>query len=342
MGLFMRISGLLGQVLILLLRAAAASDNLPALLGSNATQFAVYSLPNVTFPLSPSWAGQIPIPGASDDKLFFWLFQGESHNASQNLIKTQIPYFAHAVLSGRSILPLNLKAIALGDAVFGNGAAVSDVVTTTYLHQQASYYGIPEPILSAFDAADRQCGFDRVLSQLTYPPKGSISIPGNPEGLNFLRRKRELPANKKAKTKRQQPCPDDGKAPDTPALINASVNAACFLGCATFSTALAYLNSTHGCFNPYNVHYTCQERLEDYDSASWLNQPGVKKAIHALQKEYQECNETILETTELPEPPAYEVLPELLAKGVKVHVYSGDWDLLLNHWGTELVLQNMT
>lgn len=219
---------------------------------------------------------------------------------------------------------------------------MSDVVTTTYLHQQASYYGIPEPILSAFDDADGQCGFDRVLSQLTYPPRGPISIPGNPEGLNFLRQKRELSADENEKTKRQQPCFDDGKAPDTPTLINASVNAACSLGCATFSTALAYLNSTHGCFNPYNVHYTCQERLEDYDSTTWLNQVGVKKAIHAPEKEYQECNETILETTELPEPPAYEVLPELLAKGVKVHVYSGDWDLLLNHWGTELVLQNMT
>lgn len=86
MGLLMRIIGLLGQVLILSLRAAAASDALPALLGSNASQFAVHSLPNVSFSLSPSWAGQIPIPGASDDKLFFWLFQGESHNASQNLI----------------------------------------------------------------------------------------------------------------------------------------------------------------------------------------------------------------------------------------------------------------
>ncbi|KAL8749872.1 MAG: hypothetical protein Q9184_006634, partial [Pyrenodesmia sp. 2 TL-2023] len=82
-----------------------------------------------------------------------------------------IPYFAQAILSGRSLLPINLKAIALGDGVFGNGAAVSDVVTTTYLYQKSSYYGIPKPILAAFDAADRQCGFDHVLSQLTYPPK---------------------------------------------------------------------------------------------------------------------------------------------------------------------------
>lgn len=221
---------------------------------------------------------------------------------------------------------------------------MSDVVTTTYLRQQASYYGIPKPILSAFDAADRQCGFDRVLSQLTYPPKRPISIPGNPEGLNFLRQKRNTFANEKEKTKRQQPCSNDDESPNTPALINASINAACSLGCATFSTAMAYLNSTYECFNPYNVHYDCDERLEYYDSSTWLNQPGVKKAIHAPDKAYQECNQTVfdIQSTKIPEPPAYKVLPGLLAKGVKVHVYSGDWDLLLNHWGTELVLQNMT
>ncbi|KAL8745359.1 MAG: hypothetical protein Q9184_007885 [Pyrenodesmia sp. 2 TL-2023] len=150
--------------------------------------------------------------------------------------------------------------------------------------------------------------------------------------------------DEKERSKRQQPCSNDEKPPDTPALINASINAACSLGCATFSTAMAYLNSTHECFNPYNVHYDCDERPEFYDSATWLNQPDVKKAIHAPNKVYQECNQTVfdIESAEIPEPPTYKVLPELLAKGVRVHVYSGDWDLLLNHWGTELVLQNMT
>lgn len=42
------------------------------------------------------------------------------------------------------------------------------------------------------------------------------------------------------------------------------------------------------------------------------------------------------------EPAAYRGLPEILGQGVKVHVYSGDLDALLNHWGTELVMQNMT
>ncbi|KAI4115692.1 MAG: hypothetical protein LQ341_007718, partial [Variospora aurantia] len=298
--------------------AAAAPKVLPSLLNSDVTHFAVRSLPNVNFSLPPSWAGQIPIPGHSDNQLFFWLFQAESHNVSQDLIiwlnggpgcssmtgltyengplkftaqaaapspnpyswtklanvlyvdqpvgtgfssgskapsnladitddfvhwlkafydhfpvlrmkntyimgesyagiyvsplpspdpqhkpKTpqrndwlpnvyiQIPYFAHSLLTSRSLLNLNLKAIALGDPTFGNVAAMTDVVATTYLHQQRTHLSIPAPILSAFSAADRACGFDKILAQLAYPPKGPIAIPGNPEGLNFLPRKRQ-------------------------------------------------------------------------------------------------------------------------------------------------------
>lgn len=88
MGLFMTLAWLLARVLAFSLPVTAVPKVLPSLLSPNATQFAVRSLPNVTFPLPPSWAGQIPISDASNDQLFFWLFQAESHDASQNLIST--------------------------------------------------------------------------------------------------------------------------------------------------------------------------------------------------------------------------------------------------------------
>ncbi|KAL8726750.1 MAG: hypothetical protein Q9181_005936 [Wetmoreana brouardii] len=244
---------------------------------------------------------------------------------------TYIPYFAKALISNRNLLSINLKAIVLGNPTIGNNAAMTDVVTATYLHQQNTTLKIPEPILSAFDAADRACGFDKVLSQLTYPPKAQIHIPSNPGGLNFLRNR-----------KRQNPC--SAKVTNTPALINASISAPCSLGCATYTTAFAYLPSIKKCFNPYNIQSTCNEKPDTSGATHWLNQPAVHAAIHAPKKTWQECNDTVFDTQSLEHvtPPAYGILPELLRKGLKVHVYSGGLDVVLNHWGTELVVQNMT
>ncbi|KAL9013125.1 MAG: hypothetical protein Q9173_002168 [Seirophora scorigena] len=415
---------LLIQVLARSVLLAAAPNALPSLASHTATHFAVHSLPNVSFPLPPSWAGQIPIPGPSDDQLFFWLFQAESQDASQNLIiwlnggpgcssmtglmyengplkfmaqsatpspnldswtklanvlyvdqpvgtgfssgskapsniaditndfvhwlkafydhfpelkrkntyimgesyaGIYIPYFAQSLLSNRSFLPLNLKAIALGDPSVGNGAAMTAVVTSTYLHQQFNVLKIPGPILSAFSAPDRACGFDQVLAQLTYPPKGPIVIPGNPEGLNFLLQKRQHISGqskiKEKSNKRQAPCPP-APPPTTPALINASIHAPCALGCATYSTALAYLSAVRPCFDPYNIRSACNAaNLDDTTGASrYLNRADVKAAIHAPGwKQYEECNSTVFETQNQEDvvPPAYGLLPALLAKGVK-------------------------
>ncbi|KAL8751205.1 MAG: hypothetical protein Q9199_006581 [Rusavskia elegans] len=408
------------QVLALALSARAAPKPLSSTLDPNVTRFAVHSLPDVSFHVTPSWAGQIPIPGVADDQLFFWLFQAENHNASQNFISMAklrklarsfltsihpnpyswtklanvlyvdqptgtgyssgskaasnnaevtkdffhwlmafydrfpalkykntyimgesyagiyIPYFTEALLSNRNILNINLKAIVLGDPTLGNTAAMTDVVTTTYLHQFAALYKIPLPILSAFAAADQQCGFDKIISQLTYPPTGKIHIPGNPEGLNFLLK------HKQRKRKRQVPCFD--AIPDTPSLINDSINAPCSIGCATYTTAFAYLPTLNTCFDPYNIRATCHSPRDDSGPTYWLNQVAVRKAIHAPEKRVESCNETVFNTLsqEEVEPAAYRVLPEILGQGVKVHVYSGDLDALLNHWGTELVVQNMT
>lgn len=53
-------------------------------LGPSGRKYSV-SLPYVRFPLPPSWAGEILIPGKNDE-LFFWLFAAESSSSSKNLI----------------------------------------------------------------------------------------------------------------------------------------------------------------------------------------------------------------------------------------------------------------
>lgn len=109
------------------------------------------------------------------------------------------------------------------------------------MHEQNGILKIPHDILAAFDYADRQCGFDRVLEQIQYPPSGKISIPGDPEGGNYKRQDECFPKN-----------------PDTPTLINKSVNTLCYGGCATWSTAYDYLRHK----KPWWVEHEIWNRID--------------------------------------------------------------------------------
>lgn len=147
----------------------------------------------------------------------------------------QIPYFTQAILQDKDKLPMNIASITIGDGTIGNLAAQSDLSVGTFLHQQANFLTIPQNILDAFSHADQECGFDEIIQQLGYPPTGIAHISGNPEGENFRLRK-----NPKV-NKRQDACFHQN--PNTPALINQSVNADCYGGCATWSTAGNYLRN---------------------------------------------------------------------------------------------------
>lgn len=54
--------------------------------GPNISQYAVGVLPGVDYKLPASWAGQIGIPGTQNDALFFWLFESEKKEHSNDLI----------------------------------------------------------------------------------------------------------------------------------------------------------------------------------------------------------------------------------------------------------------
>ncbi|KAK4694013.1 hypothetical protein P7C71_g3488, partial [Lecanoromycetidae sp. Uapishka_2] len=244
-----------------------------------------------------------------------------------------IPYFTQAILANPDKLKINLKSITIGDGTFGNAAAATDVVMTTYLHEQNSILNIPADLLAAYDQGDEKCGFTKVLQQgLAYPPAGKIQIPGNPEGENYRLKKRQL-----------------GHCvllPDTPALVNESISL-CNGGCATWTTALDYLSVTQSCFSAYNVKYNCANYPDGPDTSdfvAYLSLPTVRQAIHAPDKFYADCNQTVYNplVLEQVEPPAYSIIPAILEAGIEAHFYSGDDDLFLNHFGTELSIQNMT
>ncbi|MCJ1364715.1 hypothetical protein MMC16_003831 [Acarospora aff. strigata] len=269
-------------------------------------------------------------------KAFYARFPGlKSKNTyimGESYAGVYIPYFAARILADKD-LNVTLKALAIGDGTLGNYAAMSDVVTGSYLRQQNHVLALPQNVLDVFNEADQECGFTHVLDQLSYPAKGPISVPGNPEGLNFRKLKRQVTGNLSCDFNLT-----------SPAGLRESIYGPCYGPCATFTTAANYLTFTKPCFSVYNIAYNCQNFPNTTNFAEYLNLPGVRKAIHAANKTWEGCNSTILNTlTQEPVmPAAYSILPALLNRGIPVHLYSGELDMLLNHVGTELVIQNMT
>ena len=90
-----------------------------------------------------------------------------------------IPYFTQAILANKQGFPINLKSVFIGDGTFGNFATTADVAATTYLKSKNRDLHVPQDVIKVFEAADKQCDFDKVIEQLKgYPPKSVAHIPG--------------------------------------------------------------------------------------------------------------------------------------------------------------------
>ncbi|KAJ5787208.1 Peptidase S10 serine carboxypeptidase [Penicillium paradoxum] len=265
------------------------------------------------------------------------------HMMGESYAGIYIPYFAFGLLNDNNSLPLNVRSITLGDGSWGNGAAMSSVAMNRYLHSQLDLLQIPKDVLSVFDEADKTCGFNEVLAKAAlYPPQGKIHIPGNPEYFNL--RRRDL-------TNAMTAACDI--APTTPEEVRTSIfNSTCYGPCATFSTASDYMtaisaNRTRGCFDIYDISHDCSAVSELPLMAEYFGRADVQAALHVENNgPYSACNSTILTTllaAPSPVPPEYFILPSLVDKhNVSLHLYSGEWDMLLTHLGAELSLQNMT
>ncbi|KAF7521382.1 hypothetical protein PCG10_008318 [Penicillium crustosum] len=277
-------------------------------------------------------------------KYFPHLQSKQIHLMGESYAGIYIPYFVSELLGGNDSLPLNVRSMSLGDGSWGNGAAMASVAMGKYLRSQLGLLQIPENVLSVFDEADETCGFNEVLAKSAiYPPQAKIHIPGNPEYFNIRRRDLTNAVNAACDI-----------APTTPEEVRSSLfNSTCYGPCAAFSTASDYLtaistkSTTRGCFNIYDISHDCSAVSELPLMAEYFGRADVQTALHVDNSgPYSACNSTILGTllsAPSPVPPEYFILPSLVTNhNISLHIYSGEWDMLINHFGAELSLQNMT
>ncbi|RAH74304.1 putative serine carboxypeptidase [Aspergillus aculeatinus CBS 121060] len=311
---------------------------------------------------------------------FFTLFpqlrSKQIHLMGESYAGIYIPYLASAIVHHQASFPLHLRSISLGDATFGNSIAMSTIPTVAYMRSQQSRLQIPPEILDAFIEGDSVCGFDQVLYQAAqYPPKGPIPIPDDAEDDNETPDQQQTCSSDTAAAAAaamQHPL-------TTPEEILSSIlnSTTCDGSCATFSTASRYLSTTaqnqHQCFDVYDITNNCATLNPLPLLSSYFSRPDVQVALNLLPpspsspqspppsspsssssipttsraQTYLPCNDTlrtlVLKDGQLPQPPADTILPDLITTHhIALHVYAGDSDFLLNHYGIELALQNMT
>ncbi|PLB38911.1 putative serine carboxypeptidase [Aspergillus candidus] len=294
------------------------------------------------------------------------------HLIGESYAGIYIPYLAAAILDNNDLFPIDLRSISLGDATIGNPAAMSAATIAPYLRAQRNLLRMPEEILSSFNEAEHTCGYDKLVHEADhFPPQGKFHVPGNPENLNF--RRDGLQQHQQGSHYRRglgtlynETC---NTHPTTKETVLASIlNSTCNGPCATFATAINYLNTiveeasstnktdppdteNQTCFDIYDINNDCNTIDPLPLQATYFSRPDVQKALNlppapgSTSREYSPCNKTILDTllAEQPTPPAYNLLPRIATKhNLPVHVYSGEYDMLINHIGTELALQNMT
>ncbi|KAL2867926.1 putative serine carboxypeptidase [Aspergillus lucknowensis] len=272
-----------------------------------------------------------------------------------------IPYFASAIVDNQDSFPIDLRSMTLGDASIGNPAAMSTVTIAKFLESQQSLLQLPDDILAVYQEAGETCGFDNVLEAAAqFPPENTIFIPGNPEDLNYKhRRLRRM--RRDIDDIANGACSINPRASEE--VRSSIMNSSCYGLCATFSTAMDYFASGAGksCFDVYDVSHDCSAVNSLSLVTSYFGRADVQAALNIpptptsaagsgslapLPSPFSACNSTILDIllgSQSPRAPAYSILPNLVTShNISLHIYFGEYDMLLNHYGAELTLQNMT
>ncbi|KAL4785723.1 Alpha/Beta hydrolase protein [Aspergillus varians] len=219
-----------------------------------------------------------------------------------------IPYFATATVDNQDLFPINLRSMAIGDGSIGNGAAmafaaIASAAIGKFLASHQSLPQIPDDIMAVFKEASETCGFDDILDQAAqFPPEGSIHIPSRHKRLE--RTPRDL-GDIYAGI-----CPTCLRTAEE---VRSSIHTSCYGPCSTFFTAMSYLGTI----------YTRSFDVNDIThNSSTINSFGLRPN---------------------PTTPAHSILPNLVTSHkISLHVYLGEYDMLANHYGMELALQNMT
>ncbi|KAI8617963.1 peptidase S10, serine carboxypeptidase [Chytriomyces sp. MP71] len=219
-----------------------------------------------------------------------------------------IPYIASAILTCKTLIDgtrIPLTGVAIGDGVLDQG----------------EQFGIPNSVQANYDFLEAS-GFFKNQSSL------------QTEAFN------QVTTCKNVRTQTQL-----DRAP---------------FQCDVFSLVNTYYNTTHNglCLDIYNIDFTVpclnseDEFYKEEDALTrYLNSPAVRAAIHVdpiLSQNQPAFNWQVCSSISITQNGDYDantsvsLLANLIANGIKVVIFNGDRDLLVNYVSTEKVLSALS
>ncbi|EPQ61415.1 hypothetical protein GLOTRDRAFT_30246 [Gloeophyllum trabeum ATCC 11539] len=92
-----------------------------------------------------------------------------------------IPYIATRIVDASSAekaaLPLSLQGLLINDGVYSSFITSEQVPVANFSAAKQSTLGFSDAQVKSFQSKAVSCGYQKIIDQLTYPPKGKIDLP---------------------------------------------------------------------------------------------------------------------------------------------------------------------
>lgn len=92
-----------------------------------------------------------------------------------------IPYIATRIVDAskaeKAALPLNLQGLLINDGVYSSFIVGEEAPTANFSTQFQSVLGFSDSQIASFQKSSKSCGYETLLSEIKYPPKGKIPLP---------------------------------------------------------------------------------------------------------------------------------------------------------------------
>jgi len=225
-----------------------------------------------------------------------------------------VPYTANFIFENttRNTFDLDLQGTWINDGVLGWDVIQIEVPAVNFVHKYENVFAFNQTFLEKIDSIAAMCNYtDYMAKYVTYPPQGTLPLPGN-------------------STEFEQGCDVWDLIANAALLVNPAFNIYHITDTSIQWDVLGFPGSFPAAQTPV-----------------YFNRSDVKAAIHApVDTSWEVCpfveGAGVFPNGDASLPPAFTVLPNVIQKSNRSVIVHGLLDFILIAEGTRIVLQNMT
>ncbi|KAI0751798.1 alpha/beta-hydrolase [Daedaleopsis nitida] len=225
-----------------------------------------------------------------------------------------IPYLADYIYNHPTKLEWDLQGFWIGDPLVGWWTVQQQIPAMDFVNKYDATFSLPRKAMKELSDTAEKCGYTGYLDEwVTYPPKGLLPLPGD-----------------RTQVDENSECDVWTKIRDNARLVNPGFN-------------------IYRIFDNWPFLWDVLGLPTDQDtplqSPIYFDRKDVKQAIHApIDTEWAMCSNINVfpHGGDASLPPAFTVLPDVIAKNKRTVIVHGLADYVLIAEGMRIALQNMT